>query len=259
MAESVWPYLQKRFPSGQYALLQEVSDAAGFSRSRSADGIAMSLWPSRGLGIEGIEVKSFRSDWLRELKDPKKAENVFKYCDRWWLVTADDNVAKMEEIPLTWGWMTVKGKRMITIKEAPALTPIAVDKTFIAAMMKRATQGMIPIGSIQDKIEEVKKEAKEQAEKNQPYEIKLLRNEVNGLRDSINQFQEASGIEIGNGWRYDLKKIGEAAKFIAGGGLPKLQQELLMLKSSAERICKGIERGLEGIDIIEKKEVDEDV
>lgn len=77
--ESPWPYLEKRFPAGQFALLQEVSDAAGFGRSRSADGIAMSLWPSRGLGIDGIEIKSYRSDWLRELKHPEKADQTIMY------------------------------------------------------------------------------------------------------------------------------------------------------------------------------------
>jgi len=258
MPESVWPYLEKKFPEGQYALLQEVSDAAGFNRSRSADGIAMSLWPSRGLGIEGIEVKSFRSDWLRELKSPAKAENIFKYCDRWWLVTAEETVAKLEEIPLTWGWMTIKGKRMVTMKEAPVLKPVAIDKNFVAAMMKRATKGMIPIGSIEDKIKEARKEAKEQVEKNRPWEIRNLEERIKALEGSIKEFQDASGIEIGSRWSYNLKKIGEAAKFIAGGGLPKLEKELLMLKSSADRICKSIASGLEDISLVQKEEADED-
>lgn len=38
---SPWPLLEKRFPSKEYALLQEVRDKAGFYASRSADGIAM--------------------------------------------------------------------------------------------------------------------------------------------------------------------------------------------------------------------------
>lgn len=255
MAESIWPLLEKRFPSGQYALLQEVSDAAGFGRSRSADGIAMSLWPSRGLGIEGIEIKSFRGDWLRELKAPEKAENIFKYCDRWWLVTTEESVAKLEEIPATWGWMTVKGKQMRTMKEAPQLKPAPIDRSFIAAMMKRATKGMIPVGSIADKIDEAKKIAKAEAERNRPWELQNAREELKKLQDVVCAFEQASGLMI-TGWRPNPKKIGEAVKFIEGGGLPHLHDQLLRLKHSSDHICKAIAEGLAASGVAIKEEVE---
>lgn len=245
MAESVWPFLEKRFPAGQYALLQEVSDAAGFGRSRSADGIAMSLWPSRGLGIEGIEIKSFRGDWLRELKQPEKAENIFKYCDKWWLVTADDTVAKLEEIPVTWGWMTVKGKQMRTVKEAPQLKPVPIDKSFIAAMMKRATKGMIPIGSINDKIEEAKKSGEESARYSEGHELKRLREEVSDYQKMIARFEETSGIKFG---RWDNpKKIGEAVKFIIDGGLPSMLLSLKQIHGNFINVSKMMSDGIKAI------------
>lgn len=250
---SPWPLLEKRFPAGQYALLQEVSDAAGFSRSRSADGIAMSLWPSRGLGIEGIEIKSYRSDWLRELKQPEKAENIFKYCDKWWLVTADESVAKLEEIPPTWGWMTVKGKCMRTMKEAPKLTPVPLTKDFIAAMMKRASKGMIPIGSIQDKIDAAREEGKAQAV--QPWREQTLEKELKELNDRVAAFEEASGLEI-RGWRPSPKKMGAAVRFIEDGGLPQVHAKLLQLKQSSDYICRIISEGLVAIGVEIKPEVD---
>jgi hypothetical protein len=256
-SESVWPYMQKRFPEGQYALLQEVSDAAGFSRSRSADGIAMSLWPSRGLGIEGIEVKSFRSDWLRELKQPDKAENIFKYCDRWWLVTSDDTVAKIEEIPATWGWMTLKGKKMITMKEAPQLTPVPIGKNFVAAMMKRATKGMVPIGSIEERIKEARDEAKIEAERNMPYQLKSLREEMSDLQKRVSDFEQASGLTI-TGWRPRPVKMGEAVKFIEDGGMPKLHKDLINLKKTADRICKAIADGLESAKVFVGEAIEEE-
>ena len=72
----IWELLTKRFPPGQYALLKEVRDAAGFHARNSADGIAMNLWPSRGLELNGLEIKSGRGDWLKEYKNPQKAESI---------------------------------------------------------------------------------------------------------------------------------------------------------------------------------------
>lgn len=255
--QTPWPLIEKRFPSGQYALFAEVSDAAGFSRSRSADGIAMSLWPSRGLGIEGIEIKSFRGDWLKELKTPEKAENIFKYCDRWWLVTADDTVAKMEEVPATWGWLCVKGKRLITLKEAPKLTPQPLTKSFIAALLKRATQGMVAISTIEDRIKEAKEIGKTQAESNRPYEIRNLKDELNEIKKSVLEFEQASGLTI-TGWRPNPKKMGSAVKFIEEGGMPKLHKELTRLKATADFICKTIAEGLQAAEVFVKEDPEEE-
>lgn len=254
---SPWPFLEKRFPPGQYALLQEVSDAAGFGRSRSADGIAMSLWPSRGLGIEGIEIKSFRGDWLRELKDPKKAENHFKYCDKWWLVTTDDTIAKLEEIPVTWGWMTVKGKQMKTMKEAPQLKPLPLSKDFIAAMLKRATKGMVPFGSISDKVAEAREAGKLEAERDRPYQLERAQKELKELEERVKSFEEESGVEI-TGWRPNPKKIGEAVKFIEGGGLPELHKDLIRLKLTAEHLCKKILAGIEAVGVVVEQKQEEE-
>jgi len=53
--------LQKRFPSEEYACLPQVRNATGYSSViRTADAIAMSLWPSRGLDLHGFEFKSLR-------------------------------------------------------------------------------------------------------------------------------------------------------------------------------------------------------
>lgn len=255
MADSPWPLLEKRFPAGQYALFAEVSDAAGFSRSRSADGIAMSLWPSRGLGVEGIEIKSFRSDWLRELKMPEKAENIFKYCDRWWLLTTDDTIAKMEEIPATWGWMMVKGKRLLTMKEAPKLSPQPLTKDFIAAILKRASKGMIPAASIEDKIKEATEIAKLEAERNIPYQLDNTKKELAELQKRVTEFELASGVEI-TGWRQRPQKLGEAVKFIEAGGMPKLHSDLVRLRATTEFILKTISEGLESAEVFVKEEVD---
>jgi len=84
--------LQERFCGPQYAFLPAVRDRTGMGASRTADAMAMSLWPSRGLELFGFEIKVSRMDWLRELKAPEKSEELFGYCDRWYVVVADKSI-----------------------------------------------------------------------------------------------------------------------------------------------------------------------
>lgn len=242
---SVWSLLEKRFPAGEYALLAEVRDKAGHSASRAADGIAMSLWPSRGLEVIGIEIKSFRGDWLRELKNPAKAENIFQYCDRWYLVTAEENVAKLEEIPAAWGWLACKGSRIITMKEAPKCDPKALDRHFVAAMLKRASQGTVSIDSISDKIEAAREEGKLSANLSQTYELTRIKEQFEELKNDVKQFEEGSGLSIRHTWQG--KKVGEAVKFILAGGVEHGAAKLKQLLTIADNMKTHIEWGLEQI------------
>lgn len=121
---------------GKHAVLFEVRNATGFDASRSIDAVTMSLWPSLGLELCGMEIKVSRSDWLRELKEPAKASTTFEYFDRWYLVAPRD-IAKIEEIPGPWGWLAPEGDRLVTLKKAPlAAEPKPVDRKFLASILR---------------------------------------------------------------------------------------------------------------------------
>lgn len=79
--------LRARFALPEYALMFEVRSGTGHSSQvRYADAMALGLWPSRGLELTGFEIKVSRSDWLRELKEPQKADRIGRFCDRWYVV-----------------------------------------------------------------------------------------------------------------------------------------------------------------------------
>jgi hypothetical protein len=127
-----------RYGNGErYAYAEHVRSHAGFDARRTADAIAMDLWPSKGLGLFGHEVKVSRSDWLRELKDPTKADEFKRYMDRWWLV-APEGVASRAEMPAGWGLMVlVAGTPYLrVVKPAPKLRPPAMPKTMMAAFLR---------------------------------------------------------------------------------------------------------------------------
>ena len=138
-ADAMRMLLRRKFPADQYAMLYGVRDAAGHQANRSADVIMVGLWPSRGCLIEGMELKISRGDWLRELKRPEKAEAFVPYCDRWWVIAADSDVVRTEELPKTWGLMVAGGRGLRVIEDAPRLKAKAVDRSLLAAMLKRAT------------------------------------------------------------------------------------------------------------------------
>ena len=127
--------LPKRFFSPEYAVMFEVPDCTGFAADRRLDVVMMGLWPSRGLELQGIEVKSHRSDWVRERKNPEKQELHARLMDMMWLLTTQEGVASLDEIPEQWGWMHCDGKKLVVKKKAPRRSPEPPSRGFLAAML----------------------------------------------------------------------------------------------------------------------------
>jgi hypothetical protein len=130
--------LRVRYPAASYALMFEVGNGTGHNTSRHADAVAMGLWPSRGLEVEGVEIKVSRQDWLNELKNPEKAEAVAKFCDRWW-IAAPKGMVKPDELPMTWGLLELDGDTLRQKVAAPKLDAVPLTRTFLAAMLRRAS------------------------------------------------------------------------------------------------------------------------
>jgi len=89
-------------------------------KERSLDALAVSRISGRGNEVHGIEIKSERSDWLRELATPTKAEAFTRILDRFWLV-AGEGVATETEVPPTWGFLVEMGSGLRVVRKAPVL------------------------------------------------------------------------------------------------------------------------------------------
>ncbi|CAN7455542.1 hypothetical protein LJR099_003065 [Variovorax paradoxus] len=191
-----------------YACLFEVANGTGSHASRSADIVVLNLWPSRGMDFNGYEVKTARSDWLRELKQPEKAWPVMQYMDRWWLLAAP-NVAKLDEIPSNWGFMEFNGVNCRVLKPAPKLEPKAVTKTFLGALLRkpvRDVEGMVnraknaALAEVEKTVEErIAKEMRRRGEKHQE------------LVDKLTKLQDETGIDV-LGWQATESQV-HAIKF----------------------------------------------
>jgi hypothetical protein len=205
--------LRKRYCSPEWALLFNVADGTGAVQTRFADAVAMSLWPSRGLELHGMEVKASRNDWQKERSQPDKAETIAAFCDHWWLVAAK-GVAKEDEIPPAWGWIEYDDGKLVTVKKSVKTEALAMTRSFLAALLRRASEADEVM--LKEAIKVADKEREDRFEKQVAREVKYKTDDAERLRAAVERFEQASGVKIDT---YGGGEIGAAVKAIMGAGL----------------------------------------
>lgn len=145
--------------SGKYIVLTQVRAATGWDDPSTADVMVMGNWPSSGNELMGFEVKVSRSDWLNEVKNAEKCAPTKKYCNRWWLVIADETMVKEGELPEDWGMMAIVNNKIKVIKEAPKLIAEPLSHKFVASMLRSDAKETIPIDVHNDQIKDIKRQS----------------------------------------------------------------------------------------------------
>lgn len=230
--------LGNRFCPPAWAFIPQVRNATGFPGvTRTADAIAMGLWPSRGLFLHGFEIKVYRNDWLKELNRPEKAEEIAQFCDYWWVVAPKDLI-KIEEVPALWGLMIPHGTTTKIIKEAKQLQAKSPDKSFLAAILRRAQQVITPDRIKKECFESGKKRGKELAQDS----LKWERENHQELQEKVKKFEKIIGQPIDYGWR--TGDVAEAVKMVLNGEHLRVKKQLKGLLEQAKEITKGIEKEL---------------
>lgn len=244
-ADDLFNLLNLKFPPREYALLAQVRNCTGFSRQiRTADALVMSLWPSRGLELSGVEIKIERRDWLREKDDPEKADAIGKYCDRWWIVTPP-GIVEVVELPPAWGLMEWdEEKKKWKVRQAAGLiTPKPFTRDFLASILRNIAETTVPHAAIEDRVEK----GLEAATDNKKRQLDAANEELRMLKQRILDFEKASGVALGiNGWTiYEPKEMGAAVRRILNGDDKRIKERLEALKHQAEAIVKDVTRHLE--------------
>lgn len=136
------------YPSGSmsrsHVVIEECAPGTGWSHAnRYADVLALSVWPSNGLTLDGYEIKASRADLKKELSDLSKHAAIARYCDTWTLVVWDETVL-VEGIPETWGILTTSegehGRELITQRKATKRTPEEWPRSFVCALVRNASE-----------------------------------------------------------------------------------------------------------------------
>lgn len=181
-----------------WMLLPQVRDATGAGSGRTADGLAMNAWPSRGLEVHGFELKVSRGDWQRELRKPAKAESIFKYCDRWWVVVPELKVGYVvlpAELPSSWGLLVVDERgRCAPATPAPKLKAKPLDRAFLAAVLRRVAAAETPEAKLAAAFAKGRDEGYESGRKEERLRLehRSHRGELAYQRDSLRLMEQTA-------------------------------------------------------------------
>lgn len=230
--------LRERYPTQSSAIMFEVGNGTGHKTSRHADAVVMGLWPSRGLEVEGFEIKVSRQDWLNELKNPAKAEAVAQYCDRWW-IAAPAGIVKPDELPSGWGLLELPEGGNLRIKvQAPKLTPVPLDRSFVAAMLRRASEADADeIGAlVAKKLEQARESDKREMER----KISLRVQKAEEGLAQIAEIEKELGFSL-SGWTPSAD-IAQAIKFAMKSGLAGKYGTLETFARQAEMMAQELRK-----------------
>lgn len=246
--------LMKAYPLPEYATFFEVGDATGGRHSRWADAVSMACWPSRGLRIWGFELKASRSDWLREKKKPEKSCAIQRFCHHWVLVTAQ-GVILPGELPETWGHLVLKGGKLCWEKQAPALTPDALEPSFVAALLRRSGQASSEM--IAKHVDEATASARQQMKEQAAREVERRTSSNAAATIAIEQFKADTGVDLLNAWQHMSGDVGKDFAAYrtardASNGLFRYSFSVKALRAAADAI-EAAEIALNQTDLIRKE------
>lgn len=210
--------MRKQWAEQEWAILWEVREGTGTMAGRSADAVMMSLWPSRGLELHGVEIKVSRSDWKREAGDPTKAEAIAKYCDRWWVHTSPGIVQDISELPPMWGLREFNGRNWRTIREAHKSEPQPINRVFLAALLRRSDELMKSLirdamESSRAGIDEERARMREGFDQRLKEEVARRTSKTDDVQKQISKFEKAFGRKV-NSFSPNMTAIGKAAAAI---------------------------------------------
>lgn len=217
---------------------------------QTGDVVIMGAWGSTNHDIQGFEVKISRSDWLNEVKKQGKNDEIKQYCDRFWLVIADENMVKDGELPEDWGMMVVSGTGLKVVKKAPKLDPKPVTKGFVAMMLRSNQSDTIPADVHADTVKDLKREYEKQFKEyysSAMQFVKDIRQEL-GIKIEHNSHKGKWYATVAN-WRItkelgqgshqlSAKKLSAIIKVILNRDLDHIKWQLESAAGSAESILK---------------------
>lgn len=226
-----------------YVMLPQVPDGTGMAKTRTADAVAMQVWPSRGLRLYGFEMKTSRSDWRRELNRAEKAESIASYCHYWYIV-APKGIVPIEELPPLWGLIEVDDKdKAKHRRKAPEQEQVAVvDMGFLAGVLRAASKAF----NTEAELRKARSEGRAQGyddgfaagEKRHEHEKEQAQKVIERAR----QLERLTGIDLLN--RFQPTDVQRRAIRSALSRNGELENRMKVLRRTAHDIATEIDRVL---------------
>lgn len=234
--------------SAEFALLPFVRNAAGFKANRTFDAVAVSLWQSRGFTIHIYEVKCSRSDWLRELKDPSKADAATAFGDYFSVVVSDRSIVRDGELPPTWGLLAVHGTKLRTITHAPLLPGADPTKPIprsVLVPMLRSAGAALDVAPLELRM--AREEGQRMARGHYEVEMHTLRDELARAKATLATIEDATGLKF-RGYNSEERIVRAAVAIravLAGDGAEdKARQQLGAVRQQLANALDAINKAI---------------
>lgn len=179
----IYQALRSRYGK-EAVLVSQVPNATGAGRSRTVDAIAIGCWPSRGLYIHAIEIKSSRSDLIRELAQPAKADAIARYCDEFWIATPAgwDGL----QVPEQWGLYEVSGLAEVTVRQkAQKIEAEPLNRSFVAAIAR----ALVAQHATEQQISEAEERGRREVRQQRAEDAAQLHRELRTANTELTRYQ----------------------------------------------------------------------
>lgn len=236
--------LRGKYPRDRYAMFFDVPDSVSLQQKRRIDAIAFGMWASGGHRIEGFELKVSRSDWLRELKQVDKADPFISICDHFWLVTADSKIAKLDEVPACWGWMSATKTGLRVQRPATKLPGVgnAIPRGFMLGVLRKMQDDLLRNPDVQALINERVATVNDSVDNRVQYATRHMEHRLEQAEKVVKDFEEESGIKLDE-WRYgNVGKIVKGLKELGYGGGEGINSVSRVLESQENQLRRLVDQ-----------------
>lgn len=244
-AKDMEKHLADRYcDSRQWFFLTQVRSSTG-SANRTADAMAFNMYGSTGYEILGFEIKVSRSDFLSEMKDMSKSDEIMGYCDKWYLVVPDAKIVQDGELPKNWGLLVLKDGKLAQKVRAIQTKREPIPDYFLASILRRSGDEVERIRNeyvkredIAGEIEQARKRGYEDA---QGYNAKQAERNLKELRDLVQEFEKASGVTL-ESWRGKeyAKSLGMYVKLAMDLNERTLEYDIRHIESAISSLQRAI-------------------
>lgn len=243
-ANDVRDCLALRWPDAEYLSIAEAPERCDRG-GRKIDLLVVSLWRSRGLQRDAVEIKVSYSDWTRERKKHAKADFWWQHSNRFWIAAPSTLAEKIKpELPPGWGLLscqTGEAPKVARKPESREAEPLSWP-TIVGLLRAAADCGINALQRAEARGRELGREiGLREAERNT--EEGLMKRELERLRSRVEAFEAASGLSISDRWA-NTSKLGNSVRLIheefkhPGRTAAVIGYAALNLESAAERLLK---------------------
>lgn len=220
-ASEVKEALTGRWPASEYLSIYEAPQSSD-RQGRRLDVVVVSLWRSRGLQMDGVEIKVSMSDWKRELDEPAKADWWHQRVHRFWIAAPAEVAKKIKpQLPVNWGLLSVTASGVrVSVTPEPNRSPVPLTWPETVGLLRATADCGVNVlarqyeKGVADGLERGRKEAANGTVDGQERRrADLAVADLEAFRAAVREFEEASGIKLDR-WGRQNARLGRLVKLV---------------------------------------------